>query len=344
MENDRTDEQTQRLGGRTLRMSNGTPPPRRKGWRRVRRILLIVALFIVLLAGAGLLYQSIASAQDASSYPPSGKLIDVGGYRLHLYCTGTSRPGSPTVILEGGLGETSLTWSKVQPGVASFARVCSYDRAGYGWSDNGPQPRTDQRLVSELHTLLAKAGVPPPYILVGHSVGGIMMRLYAFTYPKQVAGLVLVDSAHEDQMRYPELRLDASQLSLCQAIAPFGIPRLIGLMNDDSATYPSTVQLAARAQFYQTRFCQTMLDEAMEWNESVAQVHASRHSLGRLPLVVLTQDGNGVPLSWFTLQKDLVSLSTTSTQVMATRSGHNIQLDQPDLVVAAVKRVLSSQV
>ncbi len=147
-------------------------------WRRTRRVLLIFALLIVLLVGAGLLYQGIASAHDASSYPPPGKLIDVGGYRLHLYCTGAGRPGSPTVILEEGFGATSLGWSKVQPGVTSFTRVCSYDRAGFGWSDTGPLPRTAGRMITELHTLLARAGVPGPYVLVGHSFGGLIMRLY----------------------------------------------------------------------------------------------------------------------------------------------------------------------
>ncbi|TMD96717.1 MAG: alpha/beta hydrolase, partial [Chloroflexi bacterium] len=176
-------------------------PKRRKTvWRRTRRVLLIVALVIAGLSLTGVLYQTIASAVDASSYPAPGRLIDVGGYRLHLYCTGTGRPGSPTVILDEGQARTSLGWSKVQPGVASFTRVCSYDRAGYGWSDTGPLPRTAGRMVTELHTLLARAGVAGPYVLVGHSYGGLIMQLYTYTYPQQVAGLVLVDSVHADQL------------------------------------------------------------------------------------------------------------------------------------------------
>jgi hypothetical protein len=199
-------------------------------WRRTRRILLIVALLIVGLSGTGLLYQSIASAQDASSYPAPGKLIDVGGYRLHLYCTGTGRPGSPTVILDAAFGDTSLAWSKVQPSVASFTRVCSYDRAGYGWSDTSPLPRTARRVVTELHTLLTRAGVPGPYVLVGHSYGGLFVQLYAYTYPHEVAGLVLVDSVHEDQIRYPALPIaDGGALPICQALAPFGLGRLFGI-------------------------------------------------------------------------------------------------------------------
>ncbi len=162
---------------------------------RIWRVLLVLVVLLVLLAAAGLLYQGIASAVDASRYPASGKLINVGGYRLHINCIGT---GSPTVILDAGLGGSSLDWSLVQPEVATFTRVCSYDRAGYGWSDYGPKPRTSGRIVAELHTLLIGAGIPGPYILVGQSFGGLNVRLYAYTYPQEVAGMVLVDASHEN--------------------------------------------------------------------------------------------------------------------------------------------------
>jgi pimeloyl-ACP methyl ester carboxylesterase len=328
-----------------------TPPPKRSKtlWRRTRRVLLIVALVIAGLSLTGFLYQSIASAVDASSYPAPGRLIDVGGYRLHLYCSGTARPGSPTVILDEGLGATSLGWSKVQPGVTSFTRVCSYDRAGYGWSDTGPLPRTAGRMVTELHTLLARAGVAGPYVLVGHSDGGLTMQLYIYTYPQQVAGLVLVESAHEDQFRYPELRATgAGLLPICEALSPFGIARLLGFWNGSVAEYPPTAQPAAKAQFYQTRFCQTVSDEYAAFEASSAQVRAARHPLGYLPLVVLTR---GIPAAdpqgerdWQALQRDLASLSSDSVHIIATHSRHNIQLEQPDLVIAAIKQVLTGKV
>lgn len=320
-------------------------------WRRTRRVLLLVALLIVCLSGTGLLYQAIASAQDASSYPVPGKLIYVGGYHLHLYCTGTGHPGSPTVILEEGFGATSLGWSKVQPGVASFTRVCSYDRAGYGWSDTGPLPRTARRMVMELHTLLARAAVPGPYVLVGHSYGGLIVRLYAYTYPHEVAGLVLVDSTHEDiLLRYPELGQNVidPQLPICQALVPFGILRFLGYLNGVVVEYPPTVQPAAKAQLYQTRYCHTEYDEQAAWDESVAQVRAVRHPLGHLPLVVLS---HGLPYAdprveqdWQALQRDLAGFSSDSLHIIATRSGHQIQLDQPDLVIAAIKQVLTGKV
>ena len=333
-------------------LAHTAPPKRSKTvWRRTRRVLLIVALVIASLALTGFLYQTIASAQDASSHPAPGRLIDLGGYRLHLYCTGTARPGSPTVILEAGLGGTSLDWSKVQPGVASFTRVCSYDRAGYGWSDTSSLPRTARNMVTELHALLARAGVTGPSVLVGHSYGGLLMQLYTYTYPQQVAGLVLVDSAHIDQTRFPELRQNNAnsmqQLSLCQALAPFGLVRLSGFANGMTAEYSPAVQPVFKAHFYQTRYCQTEQNELAAWDESVAQVRAAQHALGPLPLVVLTHGnpflGPQGERDWQALQSDLAGLSSDSLHIMATGSGHYIQLDRPDLVIAAIKQVLTGK-
>jgi hypothetical protein len=132
--------------------------PRRTIRRRLVRVLVICSLSLMGLLLLGLSYQVIASALDASHYPPAGKLVDIGGYRLHINCTGT---GSPTVILDAGLGGSSLDWSKIQPGVARFTRVCSYDRAGYGWSDTGPGPRTSQQIVKELRTSISSLSLEP---------------------------------------------------------------------------------------------------------------------------------------------------------------------------------------
>jgi pimeloyl-ACP methyl ester carboxylesterase len=353
--NDSQRKQTHRSGLLASRTPGGeapdhTPPPQRRKtlWRLTRRILLVFALLIVFLSGTGLLYQSIASAHDASSYPAPGRLIDVGGYRLHLSCTGTARPGSPTVILEAGYGNSSLAWSKVQPAVASFTRVCSYDRAGYGWSDNGPLPSTAGHMVTELHTLLTRAGVAGPYVLVGHSYGGLIMQLYTYTYPQQVAGLVLVESMHEDQFRYPDLHFGAPP-SICQALAPLGIVRVLGLAAPGYvAEFPLAAQPAAKAQFNQTRFCQTASDEYAGMEESFAQVHAAQRPLGHLPLVVLTHGhpylGSQGERDWQALQRNLAGLSSDSRSIIATRSEHYIQLEQPDLVIAAIQQVLTGTV
>jgi len=347
--------QTQRWGLQALRAPRAEAPdhtdlPKRSTprWRRTRRVLLVSALVIALLAVTGLLYQTIASAQDASSYPAPGKLIDVGGYRLHLSCTGTARPGSPTVILEAGYGNSLLVWSKVQPAVAAFTRVCSYDRAGYGWSDTDPLPRTAGRMVTELHTLLARAGVAGPYVLVGHSYGGLIMQLYTYTYPQQVAGLVLIESMHVDQFRYPDLHFGALP-PICQALAPFGIVRLFGLaVPAYIGEYPPTAQPAAKAHFNQTRLCQTASDEYAGMEASFVQVRAARQPLGRLPLVVLTHGhsylGPQAEQDWQALQRDLAGLSSDSVHIMATSSEHFIQLQQPELVIAAIQQALTGTV
>src|SRR5213082_131637 len=213
--------------------SSVSPRPRRTIRRRLLRLLVICSLTLVGLLLLGLSYQAIASALDASHYPPPGKLVDIGGYRLHINCTGT---GSPTVILDAGLGGTSLDWSKIQPAVARFTRVCSYDRAGYGWSDTGPGPRTSQQIVKELHLLLVHGQISGPYLLVGHSVGGLNMRLYAYRYPQEVAGMVLLDTTSEHQFAqfgtyppyFPPQQVSAGeqQLMLLRGAAPFGVVRL----------------------------------------------------------------------------------------------------------------------
>ncbi len=307
---------------------------------RIWRVLLVLVVLLVLLAAAGLLYQGIASAVDASRYPASGKLINVGGYRLHINCIGT---GSPTVILDAGLGGSSLDWSLVQPEVATFTRVCSYDRAGYGWSDYGPKPRTSGRIVAELHTLLIGAGIPGPYILVGQSFGGLNVRLYAYTYPQEVAGMVLVDASHENDPTALKAIMDGQQqLSTCQHFAPFGVVRLLGSLNQFISPYPSAIQAVVKAHLYQTRFCGTWYDESAAWDESISQVLTARaqHSLGHLPLVVITH-GKDLDASWQALQNDLAGLSSNSTHVIASMSGHAIMFDQPDLVIAAIRQIVT---
>ena len=132
----------------------------------------------------------MAEAADAKAYPPPGQMVDVGGYRLHINCTGS---GSPTVVIESGWGDSSASWGWVQPEVAKTTRICTYDRAGMGWSEASPEPRTAREFAKELHTLLAKANEPGPYVLVGHSMGGYTVRVYAHDYPEEVAGLVLID-------------------------------------------------------------------------------------------------------------------------------------------------------
>src|SRR5215470_11356745 len=184
-----------------MNLPGDTPKPRGgKLFRIVRKLLLGLALLIVIAAVAGAGYQAIANWKDAGRFPQEGRSIALGadspGVSLNLNCSGQ---GTPTVVLDSGLGVPAAGWDLVQAEAAKFARVCSYDRAGYGWSSAGPMPRTTGEIVKELHALLEASGEKAPYVLVGHSFGGFNVRVYAGKYPADVAGMVLVDTSHEDQ-------------------------------------------------------------------------------------------------------------------------------------------------
>jgi pimeloyl-ACP methyl ester carboxylesterase len=309
----------------------------------------------------GLISQAVANAVDAARYPAPGKLVDIGGYQLHINCTGT---GSPTVILDAGLGGTSLDWSKVQPAVARFTRVCSYDRAGYGWSQTGPGPRTSQQSVTELHALLTHAQINGPYVLVGHSLGGLNMRLYAYRYPAEVMGMVLLDATSEHQFApfgshpayFPPQGVNSAvqQLQVFSVAAYFGLTRLAFQTSlvplEDIAAYPAAVKPIVLAHASQTRYESTQHDEYAALQESAAQVRAARQvspSYGKLPLIVLSKDdsqdqstqGKQMAATWDALQQDLASLSSNSQHSVAQHSGHYINLDRPDLATAAIQSV-----
>jgi pimeloyl-ACP methyl ester carboxylesterase len=313
--------------------------------RIFRRVVIFILGCGFFLAVAGITYQQVSLARDRHAYVMSGDLIDVGGYRMHIDCTGS---GSPAVILDSGLGDSYVSWRKVQPQIAQFARVCSYDRAGLGYSGFRLRRRTSKDIAEELHSLLRNAQVPAPYVLVGHSMGGYDVRVYASLYPNEVAGMVLVDSSHpEQQKRFPQAINDLSASDLRQqeflaAIMPFGIPRLLGFCDRD-------VEIrAAECNFYSAL---ESVEELREFPKSAAQA-ATAGSLGNLPLAVLSSDPNmphpEIPEdldkpttnAWQQMQEELAHLSTRGTRVIAKNSGHYIQLDRPDMVVNAVRNVV----
>jgi pimeloyl-ACP methyl ester carboxylesterase len=274
-----------------------------------------------------------------------GQLIDVGGYKMHINCMGQ---GSPTVILDAGLGDTYTTWRKAQPQIAQITRVCSYDRAGLGYSDASPRPRTSRDFAEELHTLLHIAGITGPLILVGHSLGGFNVRLYASLYRTEVVGMVLVDSSHpEQQKRLPPTLNDIDagwirEQEFLEFAMPFGIPRLLGFCGSDAEVR------AAECNF---RNVHESIAELKSISQSAAQT-AATPSLGDMPLAVLSSDPNtpqpDIPEdlvtpandAWQRMQKELAQISTRSTHVIAKNSGHYIQLDRPDLVIDAVRNMV----
>lgn len=235
---------------------------------------------------------------------------DVGGFRLNLRCEGK---GSPAVVFDAGAGDTLATWDWVVPDLKKLTRVCAYDRAGLGKSDPGPRPRTSEQIAAELHELLARAHVPPPYVLVGHSFGGLNVRLYAARHPGEVSGLVLVDATPED---YPaiesSLRTPAEREKL----------RTVG-----SAAPP-----ALRDE----------LDAMADSAESVRAAPLPRP----LPVVVLTAahhgDSEAFRSTWAKLQRRMAETFASARQIEAVRSDHYIQFDQPELIVSAVKELVAA--
>lgn len=321
-------------------------PPSPNSSRRLGQLLGILLSLPLWILVAGAYYQIIGEHRDLRLHPIPGELVNVGTYQLHIYCTGS---GSPTVILDSGMGDTYVSWRKVQPQIAQFTRVCSYDRAGLGFSYYTHHPSTSRDFARELHTLLHSAGIPPPYVLVGHSMGGFDVRLYASFYRDEVAGMVLVDSSHPDQQKRlpPELNdLDATWLreqEFFEFTMPFGIPRLLGFCASDAEVR------AAACNFHSIR---EGVAELKSVSESASQAGRSG-TLGDIPLIVLSSDPDkpqpdlpedlAKPASdaWQHMQNELAQLSTRGRHIIAKNSGHYIQLDRPDIVVDAVRQVIN---
>jgi len=318
----------------------------------VKRAISIVAVLAVVCAAA------------TGDPPPRGQLIVVGGRKLHIHCTGN---GSPTVIVENGGAAFSFDWELVQPEVARFTRICTYDRAGYAWSDTGPEFDTFDQATHDLHLLLANAGIPGPYVLVGHSLGGLLVRFYHATYPRDVAGMVLVDSSHEESLqpvglkmvRIPELSASKFKALIDEGKAkhpptpePDLVPETIFRPYDKLPTQFQTLHLWALRK---------VLPLIKNWGLSLqydlSRLHkirnASPHPQGNMPLAVLTAsefDVVRVPgmtpeqakQDHLRLQDDLAQLSTNSRHIMGSGSGHEVYLYNPTIVVHSISAVVTA--
>ncbi len=314
-------------------------------------VSLLILVVITMVAGA------IARADLKAKYLPPGQMVDVGGYKLHIHCIGE---GAPAVILDAGNGESSLDWSLVQPEVAKSTRVCAYDRPGYGWSDASPLPRTPRSNVKELHTLLIHAGIQGPYILVAHSYGGLVARLYAHTYPNEVVGMVLVDTPADDLLvRLPSngravflksVAQGMQQTRLGKALEALGILPLFPSIIPVHSKLPPEVAMTERAlAASDNRFFEAYVGELSAYEESFLQMQAAGiTTFGEIPLRILSR---GKPQAgfneesertWQDLQIEMTSLSSNGKRIVATQSSHFIQLEQPDLVIGAIQDVLSA--
>lgn len=272
-------------------------------------------------------FQSIYTRPQGANAPQIislDKMIDLGGYKLHIRCSGKPVNDSPTVVMEAGLNSSSETWSNIQPEIAKLTRVCTYDKAGMGKSDPPPQqPGTSTQIARDLHTLLTKTGITGPIVLVGHSFGGINLRMYASLYPKDVVGMVLVDSSHEEEtarwldMIPPEIRKEMEQA---------GGRRLLGGVQID-------LQESQRQM------------KAANWQTDVPLIVLSRgrssYSPDDYPPQLRSFAPKGEELR-IKLQGDLASRSGRSKHIFAEKSGHMIHHDQPELVIDAIRQVVEA--
>ena len=319
--------------------------------KRGRGCLVIAGGTVIFLSLAGLVYQAMKLRSDAANYPPPGRMVAMGDYQMHIQETGNA---GPVVVLEAGMGHNSLIWFKVQEEIGTFARVVSYDRAGTGWSEVSPQPRDSNHIAAELKTLLTKANVEGPYIMVGHSLGGLYVRSFAHAYPEDVAGMVLIDATHEEQFeRFPKELMGSMDtqlklMGLAGKFAPFGVVRLLGLL--ESRSLSDNLKAAADATSNRNHVLGVMVEEFSNLNASSKQVQKAG-TLGNIPLVVLTGEQEDDPEMspelnkqftdlWIEMQKELSQLSGDSQWKVVEGSGHMIQLTRPEAVIEAIRAVV----
>ncbi len=309
------------------------------------------------------LYQAIAILMEDKQLPP-GQLIDVGKCRLHLYVAGklNADKGLPTIVLDHSLG--GLEGYLLVNELAKLTRVCIYDRAGYGWSDHSPRPRTCHYMVSELDTLLTKAGIEPPYLLVGDSFGSYNVRLYAAHYPRKVVGMVLTDGLHEALMLKLPIALRALQFFFYAGFlmsvlgSALGIVRLINLVGlfevlkpELRLAFPAGLK-AIKRSFCRSKHWFTMTREIYHLDACGRQATQAAE-FGAMPIVSIKSRTFFQPSLWTAvvpvkaidrlrdqMQTELLKLSTDCTQVIAAKSGHFVWVDEPNVMLEAVKAVL----
>ena len=325
-----------------------------KGLRVVGSIALAIALLLTALA----INQNLALSRTREQSPAPGKLVEVNGHLMHIHCVGS---GSPTVLIDAGNGSFSVEWTPIQEGLRQVTHTCTYDRPGYGWSATGPQPRDGMQIVSELHALLQAAGEPGPYLLVGHSLGGVHVRIYARLYPGEVAGMVLIDSAYPLTIS-PEftqqMRTSIGFYQVMDLLTRSGILRLLGPLGGQDSLPATARKLPPELQ---ETYVNLLLDPA-QYATAISemeklpltflqadQLMQGDPPLGDLPLIVLTaglmpapgstpfnETDLPVPEQQTRLQLELAGLSSQGEQRVIAGSGHSVHLDAPAEVIRAI--------
>ena len=303
---------------------------------RSRWLVIYPVIALMGLASVGGGYETVREHLDASAYPMSGQMIDVGGHRLHLQCTGS---GSPTVVLQPGGGDMSSAMGWIAPAVAAHTRVCVYDSAGRGWSEASDVTQDGAQMMTDLHTLLHSGGVPGPYVLAGHSFGGLYVRIFAAQYPDEVAGMVLIDStgAHlpastSAQSWGPDDILARGSV-LASTSARLGVGRLFGLAGYGSLPPQSADEV--RAKIATSTSLRSTIDEFLQATASEHEA-AALTNFGDKPLVVLTA-GSGNDAAWMKAQDQTATISTNSVHRVAQGATH------PDLILKQQDAALTAQ-
>jgi pimeloyl-ACP methyl ester carboxylesterase len=323
-----------------------------------------ITVFCILL---GVVYQILGTLKDAKLYPPPGRLVDLGTHHLHLLESGR---GSPTILLEAGLMSTVLSWTDLQRTLAKSFRVVSYDRAGLGWSDFGPMPRTAGRIVDELHALLERAAIPPPYVLVGHSFGGLTMPLFAARFPGEVAGMVLVDPVAPAEWNPPsehDRRLTRIGATVCRRaafLARFGLIRFVAFLLTTAAkkfgghlvrlisrgtpadsgsvsspwfsALPANERAMAAVFWVQPKFALTIASQLENLPVSAAEV-AQFASVSDKPAIILS--ARTAPERRRIEHASMAERLPQGEHVLAGNSNHWIMQEDPELVIRAIEKV-----
>lgn len=287
--------------------------------RWIRRVGLAAVVLVLALISLGALYQIVGSASDRRHAPPPGRFVSVDGHRMHLHCTGE---GSPTVVLEAGAIGFAQTWGWIQPELAKTTRVCSYDRPGMGWSETWEVGHDALTIAHHLHALLNAAGEPGPYVLVGHSLGGSLVRVYAERYPESVLAVGLIDPSHEDQLeRFPpemekHFRGFADQILLASRLAHLGVLRATNLLGRDAEGLPEPDYRTARMFASSPGHLRASYEELAAWDATMNAVRQNR-SLGDRPLLVVsaTETMEGMPEGLLDINHDMhAELATLSAR------------------------------
>jgi pimeloyl-ACP methyl ester carboxylesterase len=324
---------------------------------RVGYVFRAVVIVIAALLAIGYAYEKFAESRDNKRFPPPGQLVDVAGRQLHLNCLGK---GSPTVVIETGSGHPSFHWWNVQMALAKSSQVCTYDRPGYGWSDPASRGRSIEDRANELHQLLLAAHIAGPYVLVGHSYGGLVVRSYSHRYPDEVAGIALIDAAEEGAVFTPEFlefnRQSIPGRRILQQVIRFGVARvLLSLQPREriAARLAISADMIDRVGLTVAGISPEYMDAYIDEAASLASTPEAMRAaggfggLGELPLVVIE---HGIPYSgasafmethWHEAQLRLSQLSTQGKLITAQKSGHYIYADEPDVVVNAISSLVS---